>query len=222
MGTNKQKKLRGFNRGVTTNRAVRMVTMAAPICPNSGIKVEIRDGRVQPAPLDPTKPNCQLQGGMWWTECEAKGHDPYYTTKHFTISEPVYEEQDGEKVMVDMKTVWKEDKYLNTVQVAQGTRHNSGQGVRRAVALKGRRFLPAMGHEEVCQYRNCQNPVDFHFRSKTFGDYCGEEHYLHIAANEIGEYLPQLNTGLAPEQESRIRRNRLEALRKSGAFGLTG
>jgi hypothetical protein len=222
MGTNKQKKLRGFNRGVTLNRAVRMVTMAAPICPNSQVKVEIRDGRVQPAPLDPTKPNCQLQGGRWWEECEAKGHDPYYTTKHYTIDEPVYEDQNGERVMVDMKRVWKEDKYLNAVQVAQGTRHNSGQGVRRAVNLKGRKFLPAMGHEEVCQYRNCQNPVDFHYRSKIFGDYCGEDHYKHVAAAEQGEFLHLMNTGLAPEAEQRIRRARAEQLQRASAFGLTG
>lgn len=224
-GTNKQKKLRGFSRGVSDNRSVRMVTMAAPICPNSVVQMEIRDGKPTPKPQDPAKPNCQAKawekiGYPWWEDCEKAGHDPYYTTKFYTVSEPVWKEVNGEPVLDGMKTVWKADKYLNTVQVAQGIRHNSAKGVRRARKVKGRKFLSEVGHVEVCQYRNCQEPVDFHFRSKRFGDYCGQRHYQLAAANEKGELLHQNNTGLLLGIESQIASKREEQLQRAGAFDL--
>lgn len=225
-GTNKlNQKLRGFSRGVTINRAIRMVTMAAPICPNSVVEMEIRDGKPVPKPQDPSKPNCQMKawekpGYPWWEDCEKAGHDPYYTTKFYTVTEPVYEETNGEFVLKEMKTVWKKDKYLNTVQVAQGIRHNSGHGVRRAQLLKGRKFLSALGHKEVCQYRNCQEPVDIHFRSKRFGDYCSQSHYQHAAANEKGEFLHQTNTGLLTGIETKVAAMREEQLSRAGAFDL--
>jgi len=60
-------KLPGFSQGVRVNSSLRMLKMAAPICPNSKIEMERdRDGRLVPKEQGPDRMNCQLGGGEWW------------------------------------------------------------------------------------------------------------------------------------------------------------
>lgn len=213
------KKLPGFSQGVRANAAVRMVKMAAPICPNSVHKYEKdRDGRLVPVAQAPNLQNCQLAGGEWWKDCEARGHNPYFSNRVWYTKEDVWEtDEAGESILTGTKTRRHQELVPNVVQVASDIRHNSGQGVNRAITKKGRIRLEEIGYESPCQFRNCQRPVAANAKSVPFGNYCSQEHLALVAANENQIALLQI-TGLEGTQSTKAKMVREKQLREALAF----
>lgn len=192
------KQIPGFSTGVRPNAAARMVKLAQPICPKSQPKqIRTPEGRMIPDPNQDFTQSCQSERDAngdsvrgWWDKCEALGHDPYFTTRVWFSEEPVVNDE-GE--VERTKKVRHEDRRPNISQVSAGIRVNSGQ---RSVQYKMQRFgfkrLPEIGYAEVCQFRNCQNPVTVTSR---FGKYCNVEHASLIAADQQGLILTQKGTG---------------------------
>lgn len=210
------KKLPGYSQGVRDNSAQRMLKMMAPVCPNSRIEYDVTtDGRRVPKQTGPTSVNCQLAGRGWWTECEARGHDPYFTTTKWYTSVDVLDEQG---LVTGTKRVPHEERVPNVRQVAINRRINSGRGAVIAQQDKGFRRLRDFDYEEVCQFRNCQKPIDPRARSKAFGDYCSPYHLRLVAADQQGEFLQQLTGQFEKGSEERLRQKRDEQLRKAGSF----
>lgn len=195
------KQIPGFSQGVRQNAAARMVKLGQPICPNSKVKmIRTPEGRwiADPNP-DPARQNCQSDTGPdgsgrvgWWDACEQRGHDPYYTTRVWFSEEDEVDETTGE--VTKTRRVRHEDRRPNIAQVAAHTRVNSGKGVVHKMERHGFRRLKDMGFEEVCQFRNCQNPVKVTSR---YGLYCGNEHATLIAADAQGLMIHQNPPGVA-------------------------
>lgn len=222
------KTLPGFSRGVRENSAVRMLTMARPICPNSQLEMEQRDGKWVPKAPAPDRMNCQLAGGKWWVDCANRGHNPYFQHKTWTTTEPLFEEETdekgnktGRKLQTGTRTVLhsSEDE-INTVQVAISIRVNSGQGATRAMETKGYRRLKDFGYPEVCQYRNCQKEIDKRYHSSKYGDYCSARHLQLVAADQQGVLLHAVNTGLEGPLVEAIADKRDKQLREAAAFAV--
>ena len=216
----KPKKMPGFDLGIRDNTAVRMLKMVRPICPNSKMEMEYRDGRWVPKTnTDPNRQNCQLAGDEWWVACEALGHDPYHQTFTWTTTEPKFEQEpNGDMVKVGERTVLHTDKRANFAQVAITNRMNSGQGAIIAKNKKGFRRLADFNYEEVCQFRNCQKPIDRKARSRRFGDYCSKNHLALIAAAEQEILLTQLGFDLTQGDEQKSARKRQNQLREAIAL----
>lgn len=207
-------KLPGFGRGVRVGAALRDVTLGQPVCPNSQIRGKMVNGNYEPPEIGPGMENCQLQGGEWWIECEALGHDPYFriVTAYQTMD---IEETgpDGETYVTGTKKRKIQAKALNATQVSPSIMHNSGQGVRRKIEHRGYRRLKDLGFEEVCQYRACQKAPAY--RAEGFGDYCSLEHLNLVAAREEGEFLTITSTqGLNAGYEQQAERKRRTQLQK--------
>ncbi len=138
--------------------------------------------------------NCQLSGGQWWIKCQERGHDPYFTHKTYYTKEDIYETDDqGRQIKVGEQRIAHEDVYPNLNSVFVNTRINQGKGVQLSMEKKGRRRLREAGYAEVCQYRNCQNPVDQKFHSVPYGDYCSAEHMGAAVNNERSIIMPVPN-----------------------------
>jgi hypothetical protein len=212
----------GWSRGVRDNSAVRMLKMARPICPNSKIEME-KDTRGNYVPKDvgPDRMNCQLQGGEWWKACEEAGHNPYYRTYTWTTTEPVLEEDDkGRLVKVNDQYIYHTETLPNIAQVAISIRVNSGRGAENAIKKKGFKRLRDIGYFEVCQFRNCQNPVSPKAKSRKFGDFCSMNHLQLIAADAQGEMLHYPDSVINGPEHGRVVRQREKQLREAavGAF----
>ena len=201
------KKLPGFSQGVRANSAMRMIKLAAPICPNSQRK------RQSDGTFVDVGQNCQLSGGRWWEMCESLGHNPYYTTR--TYYEPVdIKDEDGFITGTKKRPV--EVTRLNVVQVPVARRMHSGRGVVNSIEKKGRKRLKDVGYEEVCQFRNCQNPINPKYRSRAFGEYCSNDHLALVAADQQSIMLPQIG-GFEGAQIEQTRQNRARLLREAVA-----
>ena len=182
MATGTLKKIPGFSQGVRTNSSLRMMKLAAPVCPNSR-RVRQSDGT-----FAEVGQNCQLAGGKWWEYCEEQGHDPYFRTHVWYETVDDWDEETGE--MRGSKRIRHQDRYPNVVQVAVNRRINNGRGVVDSMTKKGRKRLADIGYEEVCQYRNCQKPIAV--KSKAFGGYCSTEHLALVGADDQEMALPQI------------------------------
>jgi len=209
----------GFSQGVRPNAAMRRLVMNAPICPHSQ-KQYTKDQWGNMTPKDTGEQNCQLMGGQWWVTCEERGHDPYFTTKVRYTIEDVYEtDEQGREIKVGEQRIAHREKRPNLVTVPMNRRINNGRGVIDSMQKKGRRRLkdaisahsPA-GYIEVCQFRNCEKPINPKYHSIPLGDYCSKEHFQLSAANEKGVQLHQLGTGLATGAEERISNERDQQL----------
>src|SRR4051812_40786932 len=197
-------KMPGFSQGVRRNAASRRLVMNAPICPHSQ-KRYTKDQFGNPTPVEDPEQNCQLEGGTWWVSCEERGHDPYFATKVRYTVEDIYTTDDkGREIKTGEQRIAHRTKYPNTVSVPMNRRINQGRGVIDSMEKKGRRRMRDAGYEEVCQFRNCEKPVNPKYHSVPFGDYCSKDHFQLSAANERGVFLHQLNTGLAPGSEERL------------------
>jgi len=222
----KLKKLPGFSQGVRIGASVRTVKMARPICPNSVIEMErTPDGKLIPAAISPGRINCQLEGIGWQAKCEALGHEPYVTKKVWYTKKDEYgpdpdDPTSESQVLIGQKTIRHETSYPNFAQVGLGVRLNSGQGVKRAVEVKGFKFPHEIGYQDCCQYRNCQKPVDPRHRSRAFGEYCSAEHLQLIAADHQGIFLTQTSTGLEGPEAEKIKQKRSKQLREAAAFAV--
>lgn len=209
----------GFSQGVRDNAAMRRLVMNAPICPHSQ-KQYTKDQYGNMVPKETGEQNCQLAGGQWWVDCEARGHDPYFTTKvHYTV-EDVYEtDAQGRDIKVGEQRIAHREIRPNLVTVPMNRRINNGKGVIDSMQKKGRRRLrdaisphsPA-GYIEVCQFRNCEKPVNPKYHSIPLGDYCSRGHFQLSAANEKGIKLHQLGTNLDTGSEERIAMERDQQL----------
>jgi hypothetical protein len=174
----------GFSQGVRTGTGVRTVKLVAPICPNSQRR------RKSDGTFEEVGQNCQLAGHGWWTMCEEKGHDPYFsTTKRYETVDVT----DAEGFVTGTKKKPIEEKRPNIVQVPVGRRYHSGQGAVNSIRNKGRKRLGEMGLEECCQFRNCQKDVNKRFVSPAFGSYCSREHLGLVAADQQGIFLTQVS-----------------------------
>jgi hypothetical protein len=209
----------GFSQGVRPNAAMRRLVMNAPICPHSQ-KQYTKDQFGNQIQKDDPVQNCQLAGGQWWVDCEARGHDPYFSTKVRYTIEDVYEtDEQGREIKIGEQRIAHREKRPNLVTVPMNRRINNGRGVIDSMEKKGRRRLrdaiaphaPA-GYIEVCQFRNCEKPVNPKYHSIPLGDYCSKEHFQLSAANEKGVQLHQLGTGLATGSEERIANERDQQL----------
>ena len=209
----------GFSQGVRQNAAARRLVMNAPICPYSQKKYT-KDQWGNQVPVDEGTQNCQLQGGQWWIDCDARGHDPYFTTKVRYTIEDVYEtDAAGREIKTGEQRVAHREYRPNLVTVPMNRRINNGRGVLDSIEKKGRRRLrdaisehsPA-GYIEVCQFRNCEKPVNPKYHSIPLGDYCSKDHFQLSAANEKGVKLHILATGLATGSEERIAMERDQQL----------
>jgi len=207
MAPDKLKQIPGFSQGVRANSAMRMMKLAAPICPNSQRK------RNSDGTFAEIGQNCQLAGGKWWEMCESLGHNPYFRTRTYYESVDIV---DAEGFITGTKQKPVTVTLPNIVQVPIARRMHNGQGVVNSMAKKGRKRLRDIGYEEVCQFRNCQNPIDPRSRSRAFGEYCSNDHLSLIAADQQSIMLPQVFgfEGAAVEQ---TRQNRARLLREATA-----
>lgn len=205
----KPEKLAGFSQGVRPTAAARMITMARPICPKSKITVEI-DSNGRPVPIkSPGEPNCQLEGGEWWTLCEARGHDPYYTTYQWYTTEDIIEtDSEGRLVKTGEQLYPHTEKRLNTAQVGAAVNINNGRGPREAIDKKGFRLVKDFGYEEVCQFRNCQKPITPEGTSRKYGRFCGKEHLSLIGTVAEEVTMPVVETKLAGFDTTKARKKR--------------
>jgi len=203
MATAKKEELKvlpGFSQGVKPTAAARMITMARPICPNSKITMEL-DHNGRPVPIKrPSEPNCQLnyEDPHWWETCEAKGHDPYYTTHKWYTTEDIIEDDDsGRLVKKGERMIPHTERVLNTAQVGAALNINNGKGPMEAIERKGFKLLRQMGYDEVCQFRNCQKPIQPEGISRKYGRYCSKEHLslIGIVADEM--VMPVVETHLS-------------------------
>jgi hypothetical protein len=212
-------KLPGFSQGVRVNAAARMVNMAQPICPNSKLKmVKDADGKWVRADNQPQ--NCQLAEGQWWIDCEARGHDPYFTTSvWYERRDKLEEDEDGNFLVVGEIRIKHEEKRLNVCQVAAHTRVNSGRGVIFKMKNHGFRRLSDFGYEEVCQFRNCQRPITEAGKGKQgYGEFCGQEHLTLAAADAESVMLHYPSSILNAEDVQKIQRARDKQLREVAAI----
>ena len=200
-----KKKLDGVSRGVRPNASQRRIIMARPICPHSQRK-RGADGSFSEVGM-----NCQLAGGEWWVHCQEQGHDPYFSST--TYYEPV-DITDDEGFVIGQKKRAIHVKRLNTASVFVSRRLNSGRGVLNKKAA-GYKRLEEMGYEEVCQYRNCEKPVNKKYATPGFGDYCSFEHLTAIAASEQSILVPQINGVTEGTRIEQVRMKRNQMLRES-------
>lgn len=208
--------LPGYSTGVRANSAVRMVKLVRPICPNSKLKM-VRDadtGKWVPADIQPQ--NCQLMGGEWWKYCEEQGHDPYWTNRVWYSPQDIIEEdEDGNQIVTGTKRIKHVNRYPNIAQVSASIRHNSGQGAKRKIQLNGFKRLADVGFEEVCQFRNCQKPLDPKFSNTNYGSYCSLEHLSLIGADVEGILLHYPDVNLNGQEYDKIRKARAKQLREA-------
>jgi hypothetical protein len=209
----------GFSQGVRPNAAMRRLVMNAPICPFSQKKYT-KDQFGNMTPVDEGTQNCQLEGGTWWITCEERGHDPYFTTKVRYTIEDVYEtDEAGREIKTGEQRIAHREYRPNLVSVPMNRRINNGRGVLDSMEKKGRRRLkdavskhsPA-GYIEVCQFRNCEKPINPNYHSIPLGDYCSREHFQLSAANEKNVKLHILGHGLNTGSEERIANERDQQL----------
>jgi len=203
MATAKQEELKvlpGFSQGVKATASARLITMARPICPHSKITVEL-DSNGRPVPVKaPGEPNCQLNEDdpRWWESCEARGHDPYYTTHSWYTTEDIIEtDENGRLVKTGEQLYPHTDRRLNTAQVGAAININNGRGPREAIEKKGFKLLRQVGYAEVCQFRNCQKPVTPEGISRKYGQYCGREHMSLVGVVQEEMVMPVIETHLS-------------------------
>ena len=208
-------KIPGFSQGVHVNQAVRMITLARPICPNSKLKM-VRDSvSGQWIPSDSQPMNCQLAGRGWWKDCGERGHDPYFTNRIWYSTEDLVDvDEEGNEVVTGTKRIKHVNRYPNLAQVSASIRHNSGRGALYAVEDKGFMRLEEIGYEEVCQFRNCQKPVAPNCSSQTYGRYCSKEHLSLIAADVEGVLLRYTNQELQGVDTPKVQKARERQLRE--------
>lgn len=213
------KKMPGYSQGVRVNSSVRTVKLGRPICPFSKIEMEKDENNkwvAKQGPSDPGRQNCQKGRGAWWKDCEERGHDPYHMTVVWYVTEDVYNEETGE--LSGSKKFRRTRKIPNFAQVAIAPHLNSGKGARNAITNKGFKRLTDMGYEEVCQYRNCQNPVSKDAMSEKYGNYCSIEELSLIAAAQQGIMLHRPDARLNGQEEPKIVREREKQLMEAVAF----
>lgn len=206
-------KLTGFSQGVRPGAALRDVTLGQPICPNSQIRGKIVNGQYEAPIIQAGMENCQLAGGEWYVECEAKGHDPYFRTQtmYQTVDIEEADPDTGEMFVVGSKKRKIEVRTVNATQVSPSIMHNSGHGVARKIKYLGYKRLKDLGVSEVCQYRGCQKEPTV--RVPGLGDYCDILHLNLIAAREEGEYLTAENVaGLNAGYEAQAKKKRTRQL----------
>lgn len=208
-------KLPGFSQGVRPSAALRDVILAQPICPKSQIRGKIVNGNYEPPEIGPGDENCQLMGGEWWLECEAKGHDPYF--QHVRVYHTVDIEEtdaDGNVFVVGTKKRVVQAKRLNVTSISPDIMQNSGMGVARKIKYLGFKQLKDVGYEEVCQFRACQKPIVY--KAEGLGGYCSLEHLNLIAARDERVFLTQENVnGLNAGGEQHSAAKRRKELRES-------
>ena len=185
----------GFSVVVRENSAVRMVKLAQPICPHSKVEMTTTpEGRQVPKrDRNPDRQNCQEMGHGWWKQCEAKGHNPYFTNRVWYED---VEEVDPETQEVKVKkrkhggnpcpACGQNHLYPNVSQVAANLRINGGKGPEFKMERHGFKRLRDIGYNEVCQYRNCQYPIKVTSR---VGQYCSKLHAALIGADLNEEFL---------------------------------
>ena len=215
------KTIPGFSQGVRINSAMRMMKLGAPICPNSKITMlKQPDGTYRPKERGPSDQNCQMEGGQWWLACQERGHNPYFRTVVWYVDEDKYEtdKATGQDVLTGTKRIRHSETFPNIVQVPIARRMHNGQGVVDSMKNKGRVRLSTLGYAEVCQFRNCQKPVDPSAQSMAFGNYCSVEHLSLIAADAQGMFLPQLVGSVDAGLEGRVLSDRRRMLREAVAF----
>ncbi len=208
------KTIPGYSQGVRTNASVRTIKLGRPICPFSKIEMEKDEaGRWVPkqGPTDPDRQNCQKAGGAWWKDCEARGHDPYNSTIVWYVTEDKYDDETGE--LTGQRKFRRSRVIPNIAQVAVSTRLNSGKGARRAITMKGFKRLEDMGYAEVCQYRNCQKPVNPAAVSDKYGRYCSADELALIIADQQGILLHRPDARLnGAEEEDKVVQQREKQL----------
>lgn len=211
------KKLPGATSGARrSGAAVRMVKLMRPICPNSKIVLKKGpDGELTPVPLGAGEVNHQKGNPRgWWEACEEAGHNPYFTRREWSVPRPKIEEdpETGERVQTGTVFVLNEEIRPNVAQVAIGQRYNSGRGASLAIERKGFKRLSEFGYHEVCQYRNCEEPIT----TKTAaGDYCSKMHAQLVAADLQGVALNNADFGYVGDPNRWINK-RQQQLREAG------
>lgn len=218
------KKIPGNNSGVRVNAPLRMKKLGQPICPFSKIEME-RDYKgdwvPKKGPTDPTRQNCQLQGGAWWKDCVAKEHNPYFREVVWYVTEDEFDSDTGE--LSGTKKFRRSMTLPNIKSVAISPRVNSGLGVRKAKNQKGCVELKELGYREVCQYRGCHNDVNPGSKSIRYGDYCCDQELALVAADQQGVALHRPNlmlNGLI--DEPKFVRARDQQLREAISFAKDG
>lgn len=208
------KPIPGFSEGVNLNSALRMITLAQPICPNSRIEmVKDSNGNLVRKEKGPDQQNCQLAGPGWQKACEEKGHNPYFNTRVWYTTEDILEtDAEGRLIKKGEQYIKHEVTQPNLTQVAVTVRINQGKGAVDAIEKKGFKRLKDVGYQEVCQLRNCQRPVSPRGTSRKFGAYCSLEHLQVVAADEQGIALTQ--GALLPSDAPRARQKREHQLRE--------
>lgn len=212
----KLERIPGFSQGVRVNAAQRLIKLAVPICPNSQVEHE-RDqsGQLRQKEKQPGQQNCQRQGGQWWVECEALGHDPYFRTQVWYTIEPILEPDDkGRLIKTGDQYIHHSIRQPNISQVAVTPRINSGKGALRKIERHGFKRLTDLGYEEVCQFRNCQKPVSPEATSRKYGSFCSRMHLALIAADAESEMLHQPNAYLNGNEAEKVMRARDRQLRE--------
>lgn len=213
------KKIPGYSQGVRVNSSLRTIKLGRPICPFSAIEMEKDENNkwvAKQGPTDPDRQNCQKGSGAWWKDCEARGHDPYNRTIVWYVTQDEFDEETGE--LTGTKQFRRTRTVPNFAQVAVAAHLNSGKGARRAITNKGFKRLPDLGYEEVCQYRNCQEPISPDAKSEKYGNYCCVEELALIAAAQQGILLHRPDARLNGDEEDKVIRERDKQLMEAVAF----
>lgn len=216
MAPKQSEKIPGFSQGVRLNAAQRMIKLNRPICPNSHVEMEWdRNGKPVAKERDPNSQNCQMAGGRWWIDCEAAGHDPYFSTRKWYTTEDIIEadpEREGRFLKTGESLIAHESRLPNLAQVAINIRINNGKGAVEAINNKGFRRLRDAGYEEVCEFRNCQKSVVKTAISRQYGSYCSKEHLQRIAAD--AESIMLIQGAILPVDSKRAAQKLAHQLRE--------
>lgn len=100
-----------------------------------------------------------LHQGNERAECEAAGHDPFYTTREVEVRIPTLEERDGKTFKTGEEVLIERVRTPNWEQVVDAINVGSGRHVQNALD-KGWVYPEELGYAPFCEYLSCsiQNP----------------------------------------------------------------
>jgi len=210
------KKLPGFSSaGTHPHTSLKDRILAVPICPKSQIRGKMVAGHYEAPDIMPGDENCQLAGGRWYLECEAKGHDPYWTTWRRVVTVSVDKlDEAGDLVPIEKRVV-RTSRVLNVTSVSPSVRIGSGGAVRWKKRYFGYKEISDFGYSLVCDFSRCQLPVNFIVDN--YGGFCGKQHLAMSAANDRGKIVTRVDQvdKYADDKKEAIQDRRTRELREA-------
>lgn len=149
---------------------------------------------------------CQLPHNIhaaWWVDCDAAGHQPYFSLTRQSMRRPqLVEDSPGRYKLLgyDEEEVWFEQS-PNLTQITLSDRVNSGVGL-ALYSVVGYVLPEVIGVAPFCQFRDCW-AQDIKIRHEIYGDYCSETQAKLIAADIDGIRLEVMTHDYALEKRKK-------------------